>query len=460
MDDAWPAHAIDPREKTVNGREVTYRVNSHVDRTKVAWLKEHTVTVIFREGARFLRKKVKDDVVRAYEDERTQDGSFDPSTFGRGRVKVESLNVVSYVAKSSAVALWLLERGRDEITLGSTRYVLEFKAWMTKAQLKEQRRQEEESTFWVIAVRVPLDAMFYLEAQIRDAIGPVIRTYPSEPDRQKPTLINLKFDLDPTARPNMKDKIFVVTYEGDTLVVNLASSDTPRCRRCKAFFHEEAQFRRNRQHQNQQSNSQAGQGDTREASVTQQQYRGPLKRGGTGTRADEGGKYARCHTRLSESDVLTRAHSRPGYVLPTSSYHGFPPGMPSTYSAFWSWPTSGLQNQEMNQGGYGMSCMQLGELHTNQGEQNQEGDNPSGGYNVPYAAARTPGMIPVGIVETSLQGGWGRSYGAASPPGGIRLPRLRMREQAGKKYKKVATDEMKDECRQRQFIGKTKNYTR
>ncbi|GBG65227.1 hypothetical protein CBR_g50018 [Chara braunii] len=191
--------SIDPGEMTVNGREVTFKVNNRIDKTKVDWLKDHTVTVIFWNAARFLPKKTKDDLVRAYEDTRTQEGDFESNTFRRGRIKVEGLNVVSYVSRSAAVKQWLLAKGRDEITLGQISYVMEFKPWLTKAQLREQRRREEESNLCVIAVQVPLDAMFYLEAQIAKAIGLVINSHPAEQDRQKPALINLKFDLEPDA---------------------------------------------------------------------------------------------------------------------------------------------------------------------------------------------------------------------------------------------------------------------
>ncbi|GBG65278.1 hypothetical protein CBR_g50320 [Chara braunii] len=169
--------SIDPGEMTINGHEATFRVKARIDQTKVKWLKNHTVTMIFREGARFLPKKVKDDAVRAYEDDRLQDGAFEATTFRKARVKVESPNVVSYVAKSTQVEDWLMMKGRDEVMLGTTKCVLEFKPWVTQAQLREQRRQEEEANFWVVVVQVSLGAMLYSEAQVSKAIGPVIRAH-------------------------------------------------------------------------------------------------------------------------------------------------------------------------------------------------------------------------------------------------------------------------------------------
>ncbi|GBG72454.1 hypothetical protein CBR_g12028 [Chara braunii] len=216
---------IDPGEMTVQGREARFKVSVVIDQAKVEWLKQHTVTIIFREGARFLSKKGKDDIVRAYEDSKVQDGSFERDGFRRGRVKIESLNVVSYVAKSDIIASWLILKERDELILGSTTYKLEFKPWLTKAQLKEQRREEDQRTFWVIAVQVPLDAMLFVDTQIQKVIGPIVRRHPTEPDT---SLVNIKFDDDPAARANMKDVIWLETFEGDQLEVKLASSDTPR----------------------------------------------------------------------------------------------------------------------------------------------------------------------------------------------------------------------------------------
>ncbi|GBG85629.1 hypothetical protein CBR_g40357 [Chara braunii] len=223
---------IDPGEMTVDGREVRFKVSERIDRVKIAWLKEHTVTVIFRERARFLPKRVKDDIVRAFEDDKVRDGSFEAENLRHGRVKVESPNVVSYVAKSRSIAAWMVTKGHEEITIGCDTYKLEFKPWMSEAQLRDQQREEDELTFWIIAVQVPLDSFFYLEAQVARAIGPIIRTHPTEPDHLKPSLVNIKFDIDPTSRPNMKDKIWVITSEGDELEVKLTSSATPRCRRC------------------------------------------------------------------------------------------------------------------------------------------------------------------------------------------------------------------------------------
>ncbi|GBG62180.1 hypothetical protein CBR_g29379 [Chara braunii] len=156
---------IDPSEMTIDGREARFKVNVVLDQAKINWLKEHTVTVIFRAGARVLPKNVTEDIVRAYEDKKASEGSFDAQTFRRGRTKMETPNMVSYVAKSREIATWLVNKGSDELTIGPSHYVFEFKPWLTKVQLRIQRQQEDDQNFWVIAVHVPLDAFLYLESQ-------------------------------------------------------------------------------------------------------------------------------------------------------------------------------------------------------------------------------------------------------------------------------------------------------
>ncbi|GBG58748.1 hypothetical protein CBR_g148 [Chara braunii] len=202
--------------------------------------------------------------------------------FSRGRVKVESLNAASYVAKSITIFAWLIDKRSAEVELGGTTYKLEFKPWLTNAQLRDQRRIEELLTFWIIVVQVPLDAMFYLEAHIRRAIGPVLRAHPPKQDRMRPALVNIKFDLDPQARQNMKDSITVDTFEGDELVVKLASSDTPRCRRCRTFFHSTDECRRTGRSRQQQGGSggQERRAESAQEASSRPVYQGPLGSGG------------------------------------------------------------------------------------------------------------------------------------------------------------------------------------
>ncbi|GBG69532.1 hypothetical protein CBR_g4367 [Chara braunii] len=327
---------IDPGEMMVEGREVRFKVNVALDQAKIAWLKEHTFTFIFRAGARFLPRNVKDDLVRAYEDKQVADGSFEAGSFQRGRIKIGSPNVISYVAKSREIASWLVNKGADELTVGSQRYVFEFKPWLTKAQLLAQRRVEDEENFWVVAVQVPLNAFFYLEVQIRRAVGPVLRSHPPEQDRMKPSLVNIKFDIDPSARNNMKDKFWIDTSEGDSLEVKLASSATPRCRRCRAFFHFENECRRNISQQSQPTSRGPA---TSQASMSQAPPPAPLYSGPMGPNGNGSSSASAVSSAMASSQAAMHIPSMPSSSILNPT---FSPGLVSVADLRWACETSPL----------------------------------------------------------------------------------------------------------------------
>ncbi|GBG74394.1 hypothetical protein CBR_g18805 [Chara braunii] len=219
---------IDSGEMTVEGREAKFVLNSAVDEIKVKWLKARMVTVIFREGARFLAKKVKEDLIRAYEDVWIRDETFGHD-FKRGRIKVESPNAVSYIPRSQAITDWMLGKRSDFIDLSNTTYRTEFKPWMTRAEVPDWRRTVDENTFWVVAVGIQLDEMAFIYMHIERAIGKIIKHHQPKADETDPKLVNLRFDLDPAAKANMKDKIWVQTHQGDLLEVRMASAES-ECR--------------------------------------------------------------------------------------------------------------------------------------------------------------------------------------------------------------------------------------
>ncbi|GBG90486.1 hypothetical protein CBR_g50832 [Chara braunii] len=198
---------LDPGEMTVRGREASFTLNTSLDEIKVKWLKERTVSVIFKENARFLPKKIKDDTIRAYEDGWILGSTTFPTETRRGRVKVEGPNPVLYVAKSREVAAYMIDEGGADITVRNETYKILFKPWMTRAEFRELRRLEDDRTFWVIAVQIPLDDMSFIYAQIEKAIDTILLAHPPDVDPARPTLVNAKFDVDPDARGNMKDKL-------------------------------------------------------------------------------------------------------------------------------------------------------------------------------------------------------------------------------------------------------------
>ncbi|GBG89757.1 hypothetical protein CBR_g49609 [Chara braunii] len=229
---------IDPGEIEVTGREVKFILNTTLDEINIKWLKERTVTVIFRDDAHFLPKKVKEDVVRAYEDVWMWDETFGQE-FKRERIKAESPNVVSYVPRAQAISGWMLNKKTDYIDLAGTTYRTEFKPWLTRAEIEDWRQLIDQGTFWVVAVGVPLDGMPFLHVHVEKAIGKVLMQHKPEADESDPKLVNLRFDIEPASRENMKDKIFVQTCQGDVLEVKLANADSAWCKRCLTFFHTE-----------------------------------------------------------------------------------------------------------------------------------------------------------------------------------------------------------------------------
>ncbi|GBG70993.1 hypothetical protein CBR_g8292 [Chara braunii] len=234
---------IDPGVMEVNGREVKFILNNSVDEVEVKWLKGRTVTVIFRDGARFLPKRVKEDAICAYEDGWISDEIFGQE-FKRGHIKVESPNVVSYIPRTQEVTNWMLAKRTDFVELAGGTYRTDFKPWMTRAEVSDWRKTVDEDTFWVVAMGLPLDEMVFIHVHVERAIGKILKCHLPEADETDPKLVNLRFDIDPAKRDCMKDKIWVQTHQGDTLDVRLAKADTEWCRRCCNFFHAEDTCRR------------------------------------------------------------------------------------------------------------------------------------------------------------------------------------------------------------------------
>ncbi|GBG75467.1 hypothetical protein CBR_g20099 [Chara braunii] len=191
----------------------TFVVNPRLDELTTNWLKERTVTIIFQGAARDLPMKVREDLIRAYENGWYRQRIFDRTT-KRGRVHAEGPNVVSYVAKSREVAQWMIAKAKDNIVIRGVEYNMIFKPWLTRTKLEERRRMEDDSKFWVMAIRVPLRrrleddskfwvmairvplrAMFHVESMIETSMGHVINSLPPEHDKTRPKLMNLKFDL-------------------------------------------------------------------------------------------------------------------------------------------------------------------------------------------------------------------------------------------------------------------------
>ncbi|GBG84985.1 hypothetical protein CBR_g39449 [Chara braunii] len=140
------------------------------DDIKESWLKERTVIVIFQEGAKQLSRQVKEDLIRAQEDGWISQRISNPE-LGRGRIRFEGQNVISYVAKAKEVAEWLLRKKKEKLKLGAKEYLTTFKPWMPKQELRMLKLQEAETSLGITALRVPLDAYYYLRDAARGMFG-------------------------------------------------------------------------------------------------------------------------------------------------------------------------------------------------------------------------------------------------------------------------------------------------
>ncbi|GBG89803.1 hypothetical protein CBR_g49654 [Chara braunii] len=183
-----------------------FRVNESLDAIKEKWLKERTVIFIFQDEAR------------------------NPT---RGP------NVVSYVARASEVATWLVQKGSTRLSLAGKDYPVAFKPWMTKPELKEIRLRDAETNFWIVALRVPLDAMYYLRSAAEGLIGGLKQMHAPEADRSRPKLMNVKIDMDPQARFKVEDTLIIESPKGEWWKVEVATPYSDWCRKCRWYFHTE-----------------------------------------------------------------------------------------------------------------------------------------------------------------------------------------------------------------------------
>ncbi|GBG59479.1 hypothetical protein CBR_g38503 [Chara braunii] len=226
------------REVVIDERGKRFRVNESFDAIKEKWLKICTVIFIFHNEARDLGRSVKEDLVRAYEDGWMARRLFNPE-IRRGRIKFESPNVLSYVAKAVEVAIWLVQRQSIKLNLRGTEYSATVKPWMTKAELKELKLQEARTNFWIIALRVPLDAMCYLPIAAEGLFLGVKAMHPPTADRSKPKLMNIKMDMEPQARFRVEDTLVIESPKGEIGTIEIATPFSDWCRKYRWYFHME-----------------------------------------------------------------------------------------------------------------------------------------------------------------------------------------------------------------------------
>ncbi|GBG62169.1 hypothetical protein CBR_g29368 [Chara braunii] len=237
---------LDIGEVVEDENDRRFVVNSAVGEIKKQWLKERTVILIFQEEAKKLSRSVKEDLVRAYEDGWLAEERFHPDV-RKGRVSFEGANVVSYVANAKEVAQWLIRQGEIKLRLADEEYTTVCKPWMTRNELKEIRLQEAATNFWIIALRVPLEAYYYLWSAVSNLFGEVRNMHPPEFDRSRPKLMNVKLDMDPESRYDIEDELVIQGPAGERGKVEIATPYTDWCRRCRWYFHTEENCPRSRQ---------------------------------------------------------------------------------------------------------------------------------------------------------------------------------------------------------------------
>ncbi|GBG71256.1 hypothetical protein CBR_g8678 [Chara braunii] len=164
------------------------------------------------------------------------EGRFDVA-ITRGRVCIESSNVLSSIAKDTRVTEWMIQEGETRVALRGRWYSIAFKPWLTKKELQDARKEASQNYFWIKVLDVPIDAFCYLESAAEHLIGQVLKVYPSERDARTPQLINVRMDMALESLPRLKESISFTTFQGQLIELKVANAQTPWCTRCRRYFH-------------------------------------------------------------------------------------------------------------------------------------------------------------------------------------------------------------------------------
>ncbi|GBG92580.1 hypothetical protein CBR_g56093 [Chara braunii] len=213
-------------------------LSDEVDAATVAWLKDRTVIVMFDCRASTFSVAQREQFIRIYEDAWFQDINFNPS-HKRGRTHGEAPNVMSYVARTSRIAQWTIAKGQDFIPSRQGPVRVTFRPWMTQQELDQLRDAESAARYRIIALRIPLGAMFSLRNAVERLMGPIIHMHPPDRREDEPRLGNVKIDCDPVVERNFKEWIVLRRPTGQAMQVQFANQDTAFCQKCLWWFHDE-----------------------------------------------------------------------------------------------------------------------------------------------------------------------------------------------------------------------------
>ncbi|GBG67907.1 hypothetical protein CBR_g1026 [Chara braunii] len=218
-----------------NGVKI-FKVDENVGRLTTTWLKERVVTVIFPGAARDLPLKVRENLIRAYENGWTRQRIFDRKV-RRGRTHSEGPNIISYIAMTTEIAQWMVAKAEDKVVVGGVEYAMLFKPWMTRKELQDRRRVDNKTKFLVIALRVPIRAAFHVHDMLEKSMGRVVKVYDAEPDKTRPKLMNRKYDLIKEAKGNFEQELPMKLEDGEVMTIKFVCKHTPWCHRYRWWFH-------------------------------------------------------------------------------------------------------------------------------------------------------------------------------------------------------------------------------
>ncbi|GBG84260.1 hypothetical protein CBR_g38231 [Chara braunii] len=211
-------------------------VNKEIFEIQASWLRQHAVSIRFGDDLTTVPVKVKNKLVRIYEDGWAKAGvpNVPPK---RGVFKHEGRNLVTYIASSQEIATWMLRKGQEIINLDKKKYSLSFMPWMTENQLFEWNEATSYPFFWIRLLQVPISMLPHLRGVVSKAFGAILRVTPAFSDPVSPDLWTIRFDLTPSARLNYKRMLVVDLGEYGYVEIEVVCADTPWCSLCKRFFH-------------------------------------------------------------------------------------------------------------------------------------------------------------------------------------------------------------------------------
>ncbi|GBG82473.1 hypothetical protein CBR_g34849 [Chara braunii] len=184
---------------------------------------ERTIIVIFQTKDQTLGLSLREQLIHIYEDGWYRDPARNPSAKS-GKTHGEGPNVMSYVARSLEIARWMTNVGAAEIPCRGGSFKVLFKPWMMGAKLDDMRNQEQASRFRLIALLVPLVAMFTLQIdRPTSPVGKVLKMHPSDKKEDEPSLGNVKIDCESGVRDSYRDWIYVRSKDGADLEIRIAT---------------------------------------------------------------------------------------------------------------------------------------------------------------------------------------------------------------------------------------------